>query len=327
MQTSTAGATGVAVTARVPATTANLGPGFDAFGLALACELVVRAVPGGDGPRVTTRGEGAGEVTEGDDNLVWRSLERLCVEQGVEPPPVRLEVVNAIPLERGLGSSSAAIVAGLVLGRALCDVRVGDRQLVELATEIEGHPDNVAPALLGGLVACARDDDGSLVVRRRNPAPGLRPVAFVPQARQATTAARAVLPATLPRAQVAEQAARAGHVLAGLLGAWPVAAGAAGDRLHEPARLEVMTATGAVLAALRERGLHAFLSGAGPTAVCLLDGTAGVELAELEAIGRAHDVTVRSLRPDLRGAFACADGGCALSGVQRTCAHCPRQGL
>ena len=316
------------VTVRVPATTANLGPGFDSFGLALSRHLVLRSHPRTAAtPRVTTRGECADELATGDDNLVWRSLLAFCEAHAVAVPDVRLEVVNGIPLERGLGSSSAAIVAGLVVARALTGVVVGDRDLVVLADRLEGHPDNVAPALLGGLVACTPADDGRLVVRRRNPAPHLHPVALIPATRQATTAARAVLPKTLARREAAMQAGRAGHVLGGLRGAWPVDAGVAGDRLHEPARLQVMTATGAVVAGLRASGVHAWLSGAGPSAAAMVDGaTPGVD-DEIERIAAAHGFVVARLRVDLSGAFACMDGGCAYAGVGGTCSQCPRQWL
>ncbi|MEX2503906.1 MAG: homoserine kinase [Egicoccus sp.] len=314
------------VTVRVPATSANLGPGFDAFGLAFDRYLVVRSTPApGGGDRVRFRGDGDDEVDTGDDNLVWRSLVAFCDHHGAPTPDVGLDVVNDIPLERGLGSSSAAIVAGLVLGRALTRVEVGDLELVDLADRLEGHPDNVAPAVLGGLVACAPTDDDRLVVRRHNPAPHLRPVALIPTTRQATTAARAVLPESLPRREVAVQAGRAGHVLGGLLGAWPVDAAAAGDRLHEPARLQVMTATAAVVNELRAIGVHAWLSGAGPSAAAMVDGAVAGVAGEVERVAAAHDFDVAWLRVDLSGALACIDGGCAFSGVGGTCPQCPRQ--
>jgi homoserine kinase len=318
----------------VPATTANLGPGFDAFGLALGersldgsgvARLTVRSVPrASQAERLTTVGEGEGEVSTGDDNLVWRSLVTFCEHHGVPVPDVALRARNRIPLERGLGSSSAAIVAGLVLGRALTEVVVGDRELLGLASSIEGHPDNVGPALLGGLVACATDDDGHLVVRRINPAPSLRPVVLVPGTRQATTSARAVLPEQLPRAEVTVQAARAGHVLAALTGVWPAAVGLAGDRLHEPARFAAMPATGAVVDALRDAGVHAWLSGAGPSVAAVVPASAQASAAGLVEVAEAHGFVVHELTVDLAGAFACPDDGCGLSG-SGNCVQCPRR--
>lgn len=318
----------------VPATTANLGAGFDAFGLALSerhldgsgvAHLAVRSVPrAAQTERVVTTGEGQGEVSTGDDNLVWRSLIRFCDHHGVAVPDVALQATNRIPLERGLGSSSAAIVAGLVLGRALTEVAVGDRDLLGLATSIEGHPDNVGPALLGGLVACAMDDAGDLVIRRVNPAPSLRPVALVPASRQATTSARAVLPDQLPRAEVIVQAARAGHVLTALTGAWPAAVGLAGDRLHEPARFAAMPATGAVVEALRVAGVHAWLSGAGPSVAAVVRGPVAATAATLQAVAAEHGFVVHDLAVDLAGALVCPDDGCGLAG-SGNCVQCPRR--
>jgi homoserine kinase len=310
---------------RVPATSANLGPGFDAFGLALTRHLVVHTVPRGDQePRVATVGEGAGELSTGDDNLIWRSLVTFCRSHDQQVPDVALRVVNDLPLERGLGSSSSAIVAGLALGRALTGLAVADLDLVDLADRLEGHPDNVAPALLGGLVACTKDADGGLVVRRRNPAPHLRPVAMVPASRQATTAARAVLPDALACADVVTQASRAGHVLAGLTGAWPVAPGTAGDLLHEPPRLAVMRSSGALVDELRDRGVHAWLSGAGPTVAALVDRVDTAVVPTIRSLAEGLGFLTSPLEVDLGGAIACPEGACAFSGAEG-CVQCPRQ--
>ena len=314
-------------TVQVPATTANLGPGFDAFGLGLDLHLVVDTMPRTDqSERVLTSGDGADELASGDDNLVWRSLVAFCDNHSVPVPDVALRARTSIPLERGLGSSSAAIVAGLALGRALTGVAVGDRDLVAEAARIEGHPDNVAPALLGGLVACATGDDGTLVVRRINPAAYLRPVVLVPTERQATSAARAVLPDALPRADATVQAARAGHVLGALAGSWPIDVRVAGDRLHEPPRFAVMARSGEVVAALRDAGIHAWLSGAGPSvaAVVPVRDTAGHELVRQLAPDRGfvlHEVSF-----DLTGALTCPNGGCALAGTTG-CVQCPRSAV
>lgn len=318
----------------VPATTANLGAGFDAFGLALAdrslggggvASLTVRSLPrGSQAERVATDGDGQREVPTGDDNLIWRSLVTFCEHHDVAVPDVALQANNRIPLERGLGSSSAAIVAGLVLGRALTGVVIGDRDLLGIATDIEGHPDNVGPALLGGLVACATDDDGQLVVRRVNPAPSLRPVVLVPVTRQATISARAVLPEQLPRAEVTVQAARAGHVLTALTGVWPAAVGLAGDRLHEPARFAAMPATGAVVAGLRAAGVHAWLSGAGPAVAAVVRGPQDATASTLTDVASEHGFVVHELAVDLAGALVCPDDGCGLAG-SGNCVQCPRR--
>ncbi len=312
-------------TVQVPATTANLGAGFDAFGMALESHLVVRSTPRG---QRTDRLEvlDDAEVSTGDDNLIWRSLVAGCETFGVPIPDVTLRVRSRIPLQRGMGSSSAAIVAGITLARELAGLRLHDRQVVELATELEGHPDNVAPAVLGGLVACARSNDGRLVLRRVNPAPGLRPLVLVPQERQATPTARAVLPDTVPAGSVADQAARAGHVLAALSGVWPAAAALSGDHLHEPARAGVMPASAALLAALREDGHHAWLSGAGPSVAVAVQRTDPDAPVAVRTHAAAHGFHCRTLDWDLSGARVCPDDGCGLAGT-RDCMLCPRHRL
>lgn len=316
-------------TVQVPATSANLGPGYDSYGLALTLHLAVRTRPREAQPtRVIARGEGAGDVGAGDDNLIWRAFVHLCDSVEVPVPDVGLEAVNRIPLERGLGSSSAAIVAGLTLARAVTGVPVGDRDLVRSATEIEGHPDNVAPALLGGLVVCARDDTGELVTRRVNPAARLRPIVLVPPTRQSTSAARAVLPERLPVEEVTVQASRAGHVLGALTGVWPADPRVVGDRLHEPARTAVMGTSMALVGELREAGLHAWLSGAGPTvAVATERGQAGEPMvARCSELARVHGFAVHLVDFDLSGALTCPDDGCGLAG-SGGCAQCPRERL
>jgi homoserine kinase len=313
-------------TVQVPATSANLGAGFDAFGLALDLHLAARTVEHApDGPRVTSSGLGAELLPTDDANLVWRSFVRACEAFDVEVPDVALEVTNRIPLARGLGSSSAAIVAGIVLARAVTGSRVGERELVTLAAGIEGHPDNVAPAILGGLVAGARGDEG-FVVRRINPLPGHVAIAFVPTVQQSTDASRAVLPTELAREDVVDQVARAGHVLVGLTGLWGIDATLVGDRLHEPSRTAALPDGGALLAALRTEGLAAWLSGSGPTLIALVEHGDTLRLDRVRALGAEAGVEVLELELDRLGALACPDGGCAISGVGG-CAQCPRERL
>lgn len=310
---------------RVPATTANLGPGFDAFGLALDRFLCVRSRPRDAADvRVEVRGEGVEEIPADDTNLIWRSLESFCEHHAVPVPEVGLVMDNDVPLERGMGSSSAAIVAGLTLARALTGVRAGDRDLVVLADELEGHPDNVAPALLGGLVACARAGDGRLVVRRINPAPRVRPLLLLPDQRQLTSEARTSLPGSLPRADVVAQAARAGHVLAGLTGVWPVAPEVAIDLLHEPTRLQAMSASGRTVAALRDAGMHAWLSGAGPAVAVMSPRADDEAVAVARAAGEREGFALLELDTQLAGTIVCPEGGCAFAGGT-DCVQCPRR--
>ncbi|MGI8574238.1 MAG: homoserine kinase [Egibacteraceae bacterium] len=250
--------------ARVPATSANLGPGFDTLAVALDRWLEVTVVER-QARRVLTEGEGAEELAHDDTNLIWRALTRLCVEAGAEQPEISLAVRNDLPLERGLGSSAAAAVAGLVLGRALTGAMLGDGELLRLAVELEGHPDNAAAALVGGLVLCQ-----GLRMHRLTPTDRLRPVICVPEQRLATGTARGVLPAEVSLADAAANTGRAAAVLLGLSGLASWDPGAMTDVLHEPTRLGVLPDTAALVGAVREQGFAACLSGAGPSVLAIV---------------------------------------------------------
>lgn len=253
-----------AVGVEVPASSANLGPGFDALAAALDVTLTVSVLPRQD-RRVVAEGIGAHELPAGDDNLIWRGVLSYCERFGAAVPDISLRSANDIPLERGMGSSAAAAVAGVTLGRTLLDAGGTDADLVALAADLEGHPDNAAAALLGGLVLCA---DG--LARRVEPSSRLRPVVCVPAARQSTASARGVLPAEVSLADAAANGARTAMVLAGLSGAIAWEPSVMHDVLHEPARFAVMTESGALVGALRQRDVGACLSGAGPTVLAIV---------------------------------------------------------
>lgn len=283
------------VAVEVPASSANLGPGFDALAVALDLTLSVTAIPR-LGRRVLASGLGADELPWDDTNLVWRGFVAYCERFGVDPPDVSLASANEIPLERGLGSSAAAAVAGVALGRDLVRAGGTDADLVALAAGLEGHPDNAAAALLGGLVVCA---DG--LAHRIEPAPTLRPVVCIPDSRQSTSGARRVLPESVSLSDAAGNAARTAMVLAGLAGhiAWEPSV--MHDVLHEPARFAVMTESGALVTALREKGIGACLSGAGPTILAILPvDDAGAADMVRTAAGEGWDV--RPVRWHRRGA-------------------------
>ncbi|HSK95681.1 MAG TPA: hypothetical protein VK891_03610, partial [Euzebyales bacterium] len=174
---------------RVPASSANLGPGFDVLAVALDLPLAVHATPH-DGRRVVTSGLGAGELPDDDTNLVWRSVRAFCDVYGADVPDVTLHCENEIPLERGLGSSAAAAVAGLVLARSLTGVAVSDQDLIDLAAQLEGHADNAAAAVLGGLVVAGPTGRA----RRFDPVRTLRPLVGIPPQRSSTSATRGLVP-------------------------------------------------------------------------------------------------------------------------------------
>lgn len=264
---------------RVPATSANLGPGFDALGLALALhdEVEVRALGSAD-VVVDAVGEGADEVPSGDDHLVVRALRHALDHVGAPQTGLHLTCRNRIPHGRGLGSSAGAVVAGLLAARALVaePESLEDDVVLRLATELEGHSDNAAPALLGGAtVAWSEGDAGAVRAARLAVHADVAPVAVVPTSRLATSHARGVLPAQVPHGDAAFQAGRAA-LLVEALGRRPdLLLPATEDRLHQGYRRQVMSESLALVDALRARGVAAVVSGAGPTVLVLARAVAG----------------------------------------------------
>lgn len=259
---------------RTPATSANLGPGFDALGLAVTLYDDLSARITGTEITVAVTGEGAGELPTGAEHLVARAMLATFDELGERPPGFAVECVNRIPQARGLGSSSAAIVGGVQLARAL--VKDGMRLLddagaLRVAARLEGHPDNVAPCLLGGFtIAWSEGIAGARAVRVAT-APGLRPTIFVPQERGLTSTARAALPRDVPHADAAFNAGRTALLVHALRDDATLLYAATEDRLHQGYRAEAMPGTASLVAALRSVGVAAVVSGAGPSVLALTE--------------------------------------------------------
>jgi homoserine kinase len=268
------------VTVAAPATSANLGPGFDVFGLALGLEDEVTAEVAPDGYLVDVSGEGAGEVPADESHLVVATMlttfDRMAV---AAPPGLRLSCVNRIPHARGLGSSSAAIVAGILLARALSNSPFSDDSVLALAAELEGHPDNVAPCLLGGFTIAWTDAAGAHAVGLA-PSEQVKPVVYVPAVRGFTAQARKALPAEVPHADAVFNAARAALLVYSLTMAPDLLLAATDDRLHQPYRAPSMPETATLVAALRGAGIPAFVSGAGPSVLALTGGTVAAALPD-----------------------------------------------
>lgn len=269
------------VTVSVPATSANLGPGYDALGLALDLRDTVTAEVSGDRTEIVVDGEGADSVPRDESHLVHRAMAEAFTEIGMEFPPVRLHCKNVIPHGRGLGSSSAAIVAGIGIAHALVDGAVRDGELESvfaLAARIEGHPDNVAPACFGGLTVAYADDHGRFHATRAGVDPGICAVAFVPPDAVETKTARGMLPAQVPFADAAANAGRSALLVAALGGRPELLLEATEDRLHQRYRAPAMPASDQLVRSLRADGLPACISGAGPTVLVLTDtaGQAGI---------------------------------------------------
>ena len=260
-------------TVRVPATSANVGPGFDAFGLALdLCNEVV--VDAGAGASVSWEGQGADELPRDGSDLVSRTIAAVASRMQLEVPPLALNGRNRIPLVRGLGSSSAAIVAGVVIASRVLDLGfVGadddPSSVFALAAELEGHPDNVAAATYGGFTVALPDG----FVRRFDPHPALRPVVLVPSFALATDEARAALAPAVPRADAVFNAAHAALVPEAISRDPSLLAVALRDRLHEGARLALVPQAADVVEDLRRLHVPVCVSGAGPSLLAFeLDG-------------------------------------------------------
>jgi len=270
---------------RVPASSANLGPGFDAFGLALTLyDDVVAQVSDDAGIRVDVHGEGADAVPRDHRHLVAKAMLRGFDALGGRPRGVDLVCANRIPHGRGLGSSAGAIVAGLVLARALVvggEERLPDPALLELATSLEGHPDNVAACLYGGVVVAFTRATGEVEVLRLTAAPSIVPVVCVPSSSVPTKKARALLPETVPHADAAFNAARAALLVPALTSRTDLLLEATDDRLHQPYRRPAYPRTADLVAKLRGAGIPAAVSGAGPTVLALADATSAPTVAAL----------------------------------------------
>lgn len=251
---------------RVPATTANLGAGFDCLGLALSLFNEVEAETA-DELDIRVEGEGAAELPADATNLVWRAAQRVFEHVSHAPRGARLRLRNAIPLESGLGSSAAATVAGLMIGNALVGAPLDEAALLDLAVTMEGHPDNVAPALLGGLVVAGQADSARLLVERVA-IPALTVVVVMPSFRLSTALARQALPASVPMADAVFNLSHTALTLLALQrGDYAALIDAMTDRLHQPYRAPLAPGLAAALDAARARGAAAAISGAGPAVI------------------------------------------------------------
>lgn len=263
------------VTVRTPASSANLGPGFDALGLALDVhdELTAEVLPG-DALEIVVEGEGADEVSRDAGHLVVRSFDAALDLMGLRRPGLRLTCRNVIPHGRGMGSSSAAIVGGIALAKALVEgVEVlDDRATLQLAHDLEGHPDNVAAALLGGLTIAWTEGFAAEALRLEVAVPL---TLFVPDSPVSTEAARGLLPDAVTHADAAANAGRAALLVAALTQAPERLAAATEDLLHQQYRAPAMPGSYQLVRSLRVDGVPAVISGAGPTVLAFARGVAG----------------------------------------------------
>lgn len=303
---------------RVPATAANLGPGYDSFGVALGRWDEVTAEPSGSGLRIDVEGVGAESVPRDGRHLVMVAAHRAFDVMDVAPPDLHLRCVNRIPHGGGQGSSAAAIVAGVLLAREFVDDRAAaltDAQVFALATAMEGHPDNVAPAMFGGFtLAWVPAAPGATVPPARavclTPHPAVRAMAFTARGSFDTSVARAVLPEMIPHRDAAENSARAALLVHALTSEPDLLWEATEDRLHQPYRRQAMPEAARLMDDLRAAGHAAMLSGAGPSLLVLgarlpdpddFDA-AGFDAVELDipSSGAVVEVRRRGAAPEVR---------------------------
>jgi homoserine kinase len=274
------------VIVKVPATSANLGPGFDTLGMALSFydELQVEAVAGNE-IHVEVHGEGAGEVPTDGTNLVASTI-RFVFDRYKQPMPgLKLVAHNVIPHGRGMGSSGAAVVSGIMAAKGLLEgiVEISSKELLDIATELEGHPDNVAPALFGGLTIAWEDEFGphhkKLFVHR-----GVSPLELVPANKMSTALARSLQPESVPHDDAVFNVSRSALLIAALTQSPELMMAATEDKLHQEYRAEAMPETNALIQLMRSHGHAAVVSGAGPSVLVLAsDPAERLEAAKLAA--------------------------------------------
>ena len=297
-------------TVRVPASTSNLGAGFDSFSLALQLYLTVRAtvVPEASAVcRVTTSGEGStsGLLSPTEDNLIFRAMKLTAEREGWLLPPVQLDVHNELPLGRGLGSSAAAIVAGITLCSLICDQELSAENVVRYAFEMEGHADNVAAAYHGGwVVSCVKPDGNVLAIKRGWPT-DLKVVVVSPDALLKTAETRSALPARVERVDAVQNLQRVALFGAAVeAGAYHLLWEAMHDRMHQPYRQSLVPGLTEALATKPQAGLVGVaLSGSGPSVIALATDHLP-EIGETIANAfRTHDMpaTIRLLEVDSEG--------------------------
>ncbi len=297
---------------RVPATTANLGPGFDAFGMALTVYNTFTVRPAAAGMAITLAGEGAGELPCGGDNLFVQAFARAYAACGAEPPAIHLHMHNCIPLARGLGSSASAAVGGLVAANHLLAGALDDDGLLRLACEIEGHPDNVAAALLGGLIVCAADAGAAPTYARIPVSQDLRAVVCVPEQHLPTALARKVVPQEVALGDAVFNIGHAALLLTGIMQADPALIRAGmDDRLHQPYRAEIFPAMRPIMAAALSAGAcGSALSGAGSSILALTFARPEPVAAAMLAAAQAHGAPARTL------ILSCAEAGAMVEALE-----------
>ncbi|HBX24310.1 MAG TPA: homoserine kinase [Desulfotomaculum sp.] len=281
---------------QVPATSANLGPGFDCLGIALELYNSVEFSATPKGIFIEVEGEGADGLPRDESNLVYRAARLVFERQGFKPPGLRIRLVNGIPPGRGLGSSAAAVIGGIIAADAMSGAGLSQREILNLACSLEGHPDNVAPALLGGLVIYTAVD-GDITWFKVNLPPGLKAVVAIPDFALNTRDSRESLPQLVTMRDAVYNLGRVALLVAALQkGDLTVLGTAMDDRLHQPFRAGAITGFKKVISAARLAGARGVaLSGAGPSIIALADKNFKLIADVMRDTFRESGVNARSL--------------------------------
>ena len=291
------------ITVSVPATSANLGPGFDTLGMALSHYDHYSAEVTGSALQIEIRGEGEKDAPRDENNLVFKALKLVFDSFGEKVPGLKISCENNIPHGRGMGSSGAAVAGGVMLAAGLLAPKhqLTEQQLLEFATELEGHPDNVAPALFGGLTIAWVDDNGphhkKLTVHR-----GISPLVLVPSNQMSTKLARSLQPDSVPHTDAVFNVSRSALLVAALTQSPELMMAATEDKLHQSYRAAAMPETSELISALRASGHPAVVSGAGPS-VLVLEDDPKKRLKAMEMVAKKFSTwTPLALAVDFKGA-------------------------
>lgn len=263
------------VRVQIPATTANMGPGFDTLGMALKLYNIVELDETGNGLSIDVEGDGADKIPRDASNVVYLAAARVFKQVNYEPTGLKIKIINNIPLARGLGSSAAAIVGGLVAANILTGSKLTEKDLLNIATDIEGHPDNVAPALLGGIIVSVQAE-GEVRYSKIDPPSKLKCVVAVPDFTLPTKLAREVLPSCVSMSDAVFNISRSSLLVTALIKQdFNLMSAAMDDRLHQPYRANLVPGMKKVFAAAKLAGARGIvLSGAGPTLIAFCDDNA-----------------------------------------------------
>lgn len=295
---------------RIPATSANLGPGFDTLGMALSLYDEYQAEVIDKGLEIVVLGEGVKDIPTDSSNLIYKTIYWVFQKVGKPVPALRITCQNNIPHGRGMGSSGAAVAGGVMLAAGLLapEVELSEKQLLEFATDLEGHPDNVAPALFGGLTIAWVDEQGphhkKLAVHR-----GLSPLVLVPPHQMSTKLARSLQPESVPHTDAVFNVSRSALLVAALTQSPELLMAATEDRLHQNYRASAMPETNELIAILRANNHPAVVSGAGPSVLVLEDDP----VKRLEAVKLAEQKfpswLALTLAVDVKGASVIEQSG------------------